>query len=723
MKIISRRNVPYVEQMQQTECGLCCVAMILRFYYSNETLTDLREYVESGRDGLKLSQLKELLEHRGFSSKIYKTTYKGISLVRHPAILFWRNEHFVILEKIVKSDIYIVDPAFGRKKITQEEFIENFSGYILAAEPTDKFVPSEKKPNVWITYVSILFEQKKLFITILIFSLISYLMTLSVPILIQKLIDNIILENRTDLLSIVIVAVIAFVILLSIFSFAKGVKIVDLNIFLGKTLLDNTFSHLLKLPYKFFEVRTTGDLVYRLNSLQSVKNLLSDQLIQGMIDCGAVLIIICYMCLKSFFLTSIAIILFFINGFFILFSRKFIIEANQNEIVEASKMQAVQVESLISISGVKIAGIENEIYENWQDKLKDYLYRNKIKERILNKYNTLITILQTVSPFIILLSGAYQYFCRNISLGEVIAFYSLAGTFFSLCRTIFSTYNGYVLATTYLERVRDITQSEKEKDPDNPVLGEISGRIKLENVSFSYTKYSKDVVKNVSLEIQPGQKVAFVGTSGSGKSTLSKMLCGLYVPTLGSVYFDNINMQDYSKQYLRKQMGIVPQDITLFNKSIFENIRMNKPDITLDEVKKICSVVQIDQEIESMPMGYYTVISESGMNLSGGQRQRIALARALISNPKIIVLDEATSSLDAIKEAKISHYLSNAGCTRIVIAHRLSTIIDSDIIFVMENGSIIESGIHSELMELKGKYYQLYSSQFDGLSESREVIL
>jgi len=242
---------------------------------------------------------------------------------------------------------------------------------------------------------------------------------------------------------------------------------------------------------------------------------------------------------------------------------------------------------------------------------------------------------------------------------------------------------------------------------------DITGKIRMENVCFSYTKHSQEVLYNINLNIESGQKVAIVGPSGSGKSTLSKILIGLYTPTKGNIFYDDVSIDSLDKAHLRKQLGIVPQDISLLNKSIFENIKMNKENIDIDDVKKAAKVANINEEIEAMPMNYHTLISDMGTNLSGGQRQRIALARAIISNPKVILLDEATSSLDALNEANVSNYFRYNGCTRIVISHRLSTIIDSDMIYVMMDGRIAEQGNHNSLIAKKGFYYKLYKTQID----------
>ena len=217
------------------------------------------------------------------------------------------------------------------------------------------------------------------------------------------------------------------------------------------------------------------------------------------------------------------------------------------------------------------------------------------------------------------------------------------------------------------------------------------------------------MLDSINIEIPAGSRVAFVGASGSGKSTLSKLITGLYPVTEGEILCDGIPLENYDKKNICSQIGIVPQDAMLFNKSIYDNIVMNGEDVDMERVKECCRYACIDEEIESMPMGYNTIISEMGMNLSGGQRQRILLARAMVNTPKILVLDEATSSLDNTNEKKISDYLKQQGCTQIVIAHRLSTIIDADRIYVFSDGKVCEYGSHSELHQLRGIYYSLYN--------------
>lgn len=268
----------------------------------------------------------------------------------------------------------------------------------------------------------------------------------------------------------------------------------------------------------------------------------------------------------------------------------------------------------------------------------------------------------------------------------------------------------FILTTSYLKRVEDVLEAPAEKwsmeeDMDSEP---IRGNIRLENVSFSYSKYSERVVDNLSMTITEGQKVALVGQSGSGKTTIANLIIGIFKPVAGTIYYDDRDLEDIDLQQLRRRIGTVPQDVTLFNRSIYENITLHYPDATPEEVVEAAKVAQIHDEIMAMPMQYNTMVSEMGMNLSGGQRQRISLAKALLSKPSILVLDEATSSLDHVNEKKIDDYLSSINCTRIVIAHRLTTVMNSDMICVVNKGKIMEYGTHKDLLHTGGFYSHFY---------------
>lgn len=711
MDIKHKNKVPYIEQMQQTECGLCCTAMILRYYRSNESLSDLRKYLESGRDGLRISQIRDYFKYRGFETHIYKASPKSLSKILTPSIIFWNNEHFVVLEKVTKSYFIIIDPAFGRRKIDVANFEKAYSNIVLSVIPTESFVPKQEKKPIWKPILKNLTENKLLFSKLIILSIVTYFISISIPIMIQYLIDEITLKNNPQMLGKYILVFLGIITVYGVLTLIRGNSLIDLQMKFDRYLNKSTIKRIFKLPYKYFEVRSNGDLLFRLNSLHIIRDIMSEQVLQGILNVGAVLFILVYMSKKSIQLTVVSIVLFLITSILTLFIRPIMLESNQHEIVESTKLQSIQVEIIYSILGIKTTGIEDQVYKNWNQKYEKAVEKYSYRNRILNIYNTINSLNQTINPFVILIMGIYEYFKGILSIGEVVAFYSLAATFFSAGVSLFQTWSNFLLATSYLERLSDIKDAEIEYSPESPKNLELDGSIRLQNIDFSYTNASAPVIEGLNLDIKSGQKVAIVGASGSGKSTLSKILLGLYEPTKGEIYYDGINFKDLNKQHIRRQLGVVPQDISLFNKSIYENIKMNKENVTMEDVKHAAQVAQISEEIEAMPMGYYTLVSDMGLNLSGGQRQRIALARAIINNPKVIILDEATSALDSVNEMKVSNYFKAKGCTRIIIAHRLSTIIDSDIIYVLDKGKIVEAGSHKELMILNGLYANLYRAK------------
>ncbi|MGE7674929.1 peptidase domain-containing ABC transporter [Lysinibacillus sp. NPDC094403] len=706
-----KKSVPFIEQLHPTECGLCCVAMILRYHKSYQPMYKLREISETGRDGLTLNQLHNLFLKMNFYSKAYRTSVDGLKKFNSPIILHWNNNHFVVLEKVKSRKFIIVDPAIGRITLGQEEFEKSFTGVILVPSPDESFSPYNKKEYAIKMLVPYILNNKMLFTMIFLISLLIYISTLALPILIQKLMDNVIYSNELDW--IILLVFIGFIFLSALFLYIKGHYLIVIKAILESSIFKNIFNHILKVPYKFFETRAKGDILYRISSLDIVRDLLAENMIKGILDFGALIFMFSYLMYKSVPLTLVILILFSFYLLITIMIRPQIKELNLYEIVERSKLSKIQVETISSIFGIKVSAMEDQINNKYVNKLDDVLYRFKKQSRISNIYNTLNQLTLTISPLIVLVCGMNQFLKGTLTIGELLAFYSLTVIFFSTSSTFFQVWSTFWIASNNLERIKDITDIEIEDDIEvensNP-YPKLKGNIKLENINFSYTNQSNMVLKNINLNIKSGQKVAIVGESGSGKTTLGKILIGLYKANEGNILYDDTNIKYISKKHIRKQMGIVPQEIQLLNDSIYNNITMGNSNIGIDKVKKAAKFTQIAEEIENMPMGYNTLISDMGSNLSGGQRQRIALARSIINKHQIILLDEATSSLDSINEMKIANYLTSLGCTCIIIAHRLSTIKNSDIIYVLDKGEIIEQGTHFELMNLHGKYYDLYRS-------------
>ncbi len=696
-----KRYVPYVEQMQQTECGLCCATMILRYYKSHDSISRIREKLEAGRDGLKLSFIAEYLRKRGMETKIYRAGIDALKHIPLPAIIFWDNEHFVVLEKIKNDITYIVDPAFGRRKVDRETMEKSYSEVVMVIRPTDKFEPVKDRNNNWEIVTSELKKRKMIMVKIVVMSIMAYALQMCIPIMIQKIIDSQKVNNYSF-------AVIGIAFLLGIINFLRGKKLIILQITSDFHLSKSVFAKILRLPYKFFEGRAPGDILFRMSSVRNIRELLSEQFIQTIMQAGALIFIVAYMYSKSVMITTVALFIFIVTGVFIISMKTYITEVNQDDMMKNTILQTVQVETVYSMFAIKTAGMEVETWNTWKKAYDKCLKSYKRKSCVINIYTSVLDFIQNIAPLFLLGLGIYSTMSGNMTLGESMAIYSLAGSFFTTGISLYNFWNDFVVADAYMERLHDIIDSEDEKNPEKPITVKISGNLDIDHVSFAYTQNSEKVLSDINIHIKKGEKVAIVGASGSGKSTLAKIILGLYEPQDGDVLYDGVSIKDINKNELRKQIGVVPQDMVLFNQSIYENIRMSQENLGLDEVKKAAEIAQIQCEIEQMPMKYYTMVSDMGMNLSGGQRQRIALARAIVHHNDLIVLDEATSALDYENERKISDFLGEKDCTRVVIAHRLSTIIDADKIIVLDHGKIKEVGNHEELIKCNGLYAKLY---------------
>ena len=712
-------KVPYIGQLTQTECGLCSVAMLLGYYGRHVKVSDLRVRYEIGRDGLKLSELNSVLQENGMDTHIYKAKFKHLTNDKCPMIAFWENKHFVVIESITDKEVKVVDSALGRVKLSHEEAEERFSGFILTATPNENFQKTPKPKNVWFNYAYLLFNNKGLFIKVLLLSLLSYVFTILTPMFIQTLIDSAVSGQQTFLTSGSYVKIFGLlfgaIVVYTLILFLSGQKTLDYSRHIDNSINRGLFGRILQLPSKFFEIRSSGDILFRVQSLSLIRDMFAQKVIRFIMNIGAILVILGYIAHISKILALCCIGYFVLSGVAIIYTRKKVLETNQSEIVEMSKLQAIQTEMIYSISDIKLTATEDAVYDKWDKQYQRANDKHYATQKFQNIHTTFINMINTLGPVLLFAIGMMLCAQGALTIGAVIAVYSSANTYMSLCVSTFTSIDDFLLSSQYIDRVREITEEPVEAVPEDPQAADCGGDIELNNISFSYTNHSPKVIDNVSMKIKSGQKIAIVGPSGSGKTTLGKLILGLYKATEGEVYYDGIRSDEIDKKEFRRHVGVVPQDMVLMNKSIQENITLDREDITDEMVREAAKYACIDDEIEAMPMKYNTIVSDMGTNISGGQKQRIALARALINKPKLLFLDEATSSLDAINEHIISSYVQGCGCTQVVIAHRISTVMDADKIFVMKDGHIAESGNHAELMAKEGLYSDLYHNQLSDL--------
>jgi ABC-type bacteriocin/lantibiotic exporter with double-glycine peptidase domain len=386
----------------------------------------------------------------------------------------------------------------------------------------------------------------------------------------------------------------------------------------------------------------------------------------------------------------------------------------ESDLACQSESQSYLTEVLTGISTLKASGAEEQVVNRWFDLLSRQLNASVQRSRFLAGIDTAMNAIRTFAPLCLLWLGATQVLEGAMSLGTMLAINALAAAFLMPVNSLVVSAQRIQLAAAHLRRIADVLHAQPEQSPDAPRPAQgLTGAIELRNVSFQYDSQGPLVLKNISLSIRSGQKIALVGRTGSGKSTLARLLLGLYTPAEGEILYDGVPLSEMDLRAVRAQWGVVLQEQFLFSASLRENIALHHPVMPLDQVRSAARMAAIDREIERMPMGYETRIDEGGSCLSGGQRQRLAIARAVSHMPALLLLDEATSQLDVLTEALVHRNLDRLGCTQIVVAHRLSTIRNADVIVVLEEGSIVEQGSHQELIGRKARYAELVCSQMD----------
>ncbi|MDQ0216376.1 ABC-type bacteriocin/lantibiotic exporter with double-glycine peptidase domain [Oikeobacillus pervagus] len=705
------RRVPFIEQMEHSECGLASLCMILSFHGNHVPLSELRERYGVPKGGTSLFQIMEVGKSYHLNVKGYRASVDDLKNVLLPAIIHWENKHYVVLEKIGKKTAVIVDPALGRTKISLDEIEEKYSGFVLAMAPNESF---EKKKGVSHTrfFLSFVLGKKPIIAFIVLTSLLIQGFALVIPWLTSWIIDQVIIPKNDGYLTAIGYSIVILLFSYLIFSALRGFLIAKLQTAIDKSLMTQFIDKLLNLTYGFFENRSTGELLFRANSNVYIRQILSTKAITFLIDGILLITYLVVMAQYSLKMTGIVLVIGISIFGILVFSTSVSRKLADKEISAQSQVQRILSESINGISDVKVMGLENQVYNDWFKKFSLQLMHAEKRSIWTSLINTIATSVQFILPIYLLWLSGKPIISGSMTLGDVLGFNALALSFITPIISIGNGYGELIYLGSYIQRIYDVMHAKTERENGQSVFSSpIKGKVEFKNVSYKHNHFSDHTVKNISFKVKPGERVAIVGSSGAGKSTLVKLLLGLYTPSEGSILFDGMESNKFNLRFLRKSIGVVFQEARLFNKTIAENIASERQDVTDKDILKAAYQANIHEEIMQLPLQYATTVSEFGINFSGGQRQRLILARALASKPSILLLDEATSALDTLSEKIIDEHLSELPCTQIIIAHRLSTIKNADRIVVMHQGEIVETGTHDELLDQQGYYYKLTKTQ------------
>jgi HlyB family type I secretion system ABC transporter len=712
-----KKNYPYVRGSGQVDAALACFQMLaqhLSMPFRRDTVRKVLASQYERTQSLSLMTCGAVAELVGLNAQLVNVPSSSIGRIEAPAIITWQDS-FAVLYEVSERLIVMAVPQVGILRQKVEDFIQVWGeqGQVLLLQST-QYTPQQKFGLNWfLPYVS---KYRQVLIEVLVASFFVQLFGLANPLMTQIIIDKVIVQNSPDTLQVLGILLIAVALFEGILTSLRTYLFVDTTNRIDLALGAEIINHLLRLPLRYFERRPVGELSTRINELENIRQFLTTTALTVVLDAVFSVVYIVVMFIYSWQLAVVALItvpLFALLTTLVspIVRRQLRVKAERN-----AQTQSYLVEVLSGIQTVKAQNIELRSRWQWQERYARYVSAGFKNVQTVTIASSTSQFLNQLSSLLVLWVGASLVLKQELTLGELIAFRIIAGYVTSPLLRLTQLWQNFQETALSLERLSDIVDTPTESDESdrtNISMPTIQGGVKFDSVCFRFNPSGPLQLSNVSLEFPAGSFVGIVGLSGSGKSTLMKLLPRLYPLESGRILIDNYDIGKVELYSLRRQIGIVPQDTLLFDGTIQDNIALNYPDASTEDIIGAAQVAAAHDFIMSLPNGYNTNVGERGSALSGGQRQRIALARTVLQNPNLLILDEATSALDYESERQVCLNLAEAFRDRTVffITHRLGTIRNADHILMMEQGIAVEQGTHDELMALKGRYYCLYRQQ------------
>lgn len=639
-----------------------------------------------------------------------------LSMLPLPAIAKLKNGNYIVIIGMDGQKLGICDPLLRPEPIEADlqKFLENWNGEIILF--TKRFALDEKLRKFgfgW--FLPVIGQYKRFFWQVLFISFILQLFGLASPFFTQIIIDKVLVHRSVNTLDVMILGMILVTIFQSWMTGLRSYLFTHTTNKIDVALSSKMFKTITALPIKYFQKWQVGEVVSRAGELENLRSFLTGSSLTIVLD---IVFAIIYLAVMVFYSKMLSLIVILILPFFVLLNLV-IAPLYKNRINErfliGAENRSFLIETITGMRTVKSMTVERQFVRRYEEMLAKYVKSVFAVINLANIAGSIGSFLQQIFTLAILWAGAYYVMQGDISVGELIAFQMMAGQLIAPIMRLVSTWQYFQQASVSVERLGDVMNEETEPafNPGRTTLPSIKGDIVLDNISFRYASESKAVLQNISIAIPAGLKVGIVGRSGSGKSTLTQLIQRLYLPESGRILIDGVDIAQVEPAWLRRQIGVVLQENFLFGGTIEENIAIACPNATHEQVVAVAKMAGADEFISQMQHQYDTFVGERGSLLSGGQRQRISIARALLSDPRILIFDEATSALDYESEKIIMDNLEEMtrGRTTIMIAHRLSTVKNCQAILVMDKGRIVEVGSHEQLMANQGYYYQLYAAQ------------
>ena len=712
-----RAHVPVIMQMEALECGAASLAMVMAYYGKWVPLEQVRLDCGVSRDGSNARNMLVAARSYGFEAQGFRcetaALRDGIEL---PCIIHWNFNHFVVLDGFRGNYAWINDPARGEVKVPLEEFDRAFTGVCLQIVPGEDFEPSGKRKSTLAFARSRLKGAGAAVAFVLLSTVIGYLFGIINPAFSRFFMDRLLTGENRELLYPFLLLMIAMGLAQVIVSWVQAVYSLKIN---GKMAIVGSSEFMwkiLRMPTEFFSQRLAGDILQRQGTNASIASTLVNTLTPLLLNTLMMIVYLVVMLRCSVLLTVVGLVTIVLN---LLVSQ--LISAKRVNITrvqmrDAGKLAAATVSGIQMVETIKASGAENGYFQKWAGYQASVNAQNVRFARVNQFLGIIPAILSDIADSLVLILGVYLAMQGRFTLGSILLFQGFLNSFMAPAMTIISAGQSLQEMRTEMERVEDVMQYPTDPHFSDAPLSEdedyskLSGEVEIKDISFGYSRLGQPLIRDFSMHIRPGSRVAFVGPSGCGKSTLSKLISGLYRPWSGEILFDGKPIESIDRSVFTGSVAVVDQDIVLFEDTIAGNIKMWDESIEDFEMILAARDAQIYDDIMARDGGFYGTLTEGGKDLSGGQRQRLEIARVLAQDPSIIIMDEATSALDAKTEFELVKAVKDRGITCIVIAHRLSTIRDCDEIIVLDHGEVVERGTHEELMARGGAYTELIAS-------------
>ncbi len=710
------RRTPTILQMEWVECGAASLAMILAYHGLWVPLEQLRVACGVSRDGTKASNMLRAAHRLGLAAKGFRKEPNTLYELPMPCIIHWNFNHFVVLEGLDDKRAYLNDPAIGRRYVDLAEFDAAFTGVALAMEPGPEFRKEGRAPAIFPILARELRHSRSAVVLLLAFSVALAVPGIIIPAFAKIFVDDVLIENLRGWFVPLLIGMAATATGRALVTALQQSLLLRLQTKFSVAMVSRVLWRLLALPMEFFTQRHAGDIASRAAANEQIARLLSGGLSTNVLNLVSLVFFAAAMAVYDIRLALICVGIALLNVVALRPVSRQLAEINRSLSLERGKLYSSTISTVRTIETLKASGLENDSFSRWagfQAKLLNMEQRAGFYSAILDIFPAFFSALNTA---VILGVGGLRVIDGELTIGSLVAFQSLTVSFAGPINGLVQFAGGFQAVKADLARLEDVLNYpvetvERRTSPSKHELPKLSGRIELQNIQFGYSPLDPPLINGFSLTLEPGMRIALVGGSGSGKSTLGRLICGLVKPWSGEILYDGVPLRDIPSEMFANSVAYVDQDIFLFEGTVRDNLTLWDQTVPEAHISQALKDASIHDDVAARPGNYDCYVSEGGTNFSGGQRQRIEIARALVGNPSILVLDEATAALDPYTEHLIDNNLRRRGCACIIIAHRLSTIRDCDEIIFLESGKVGERGTHDALLAKAGAYAQLVAQE------------